>query len=60
MLRPLALSLALLHAGPSLAQQPIPLMGGLDLPRLGYDVTEHVPTESATHVVFSKRSGGSQ
>jgi dihydrofolate reductase len=32
------------------------LFGGLDLPRLGYEVTEHAPTESATHVVFSKRA----
>jgi dihydrofolate reductase len=36
------------------------LLGGLDLPRLGYDVTEHVPSESAMHVVFSKRSGASR
>lgn len=34
-----------------------PLLAGLDLPRLGYDVAEHVPTESAMHVVFSKRIG---
>ena len=31
------------------------LFGGLDLPKLGYEVTEHVPTQSAMHVVFSKR-----
>ena len=30
------------------------LLGGLDLPRLGYEVTEHVPTEAAMHVVFSR------
>jgi dihydrofolate reductase len=30
------------------------LLSGLDLPRLGYAVTEHVPSEAATHVVFTK------
>ena len=33
-----------------------PLLAGLDLPHLGYEVTEHAPSESATHVVFTKRS----
>jgi dihydrofolate reductase len=33
-----------------------PLFAGLDLPRLGYHVTEHVPSEKATHVVLSKRT----
>ncbi len=32
-----------------------PLFAGLDLPKLGYERTEHVPTASATHVVLSKR-----
>ncbi len=32
-----------------------PLFAGIDLPRLGYEVTEHVPSEKTTHVVFSKR-----
>ena len=32
-----------------------PLFRGLDLPRLGYQVTEHVPTDAAMHVVFSRR-----
>jgi dihydrofolate reductase len=32
------------------------LLAGIDLPALGYEVTEHVPSEKATHVVFSKRS----
>lgn len=32
------------------------LLAGLDLPRLGYEVTEFVPTEKATHVVVSKRA----
>lgn len=31
------------------------LFGGLDLPRLGYEVTEHVPTEAVTHVRLSRR-----
>jgi len=33
------------------------LFGGIDLPALGYDVTEHVPSEKATHIVLSKRAG---
>ncbi len=32
-----------------------PLFAGIDLPALGYEVTEHVPTHDATHVVLSKR-----
>ena len=32
------------------------LFAGLDLPALGYEVAEHVPTEAATHVVLSKRA----
>ena len=31
------------------------LFHGLDLPALGYAVTEHVPTAAATHIVFSRR-----
>ena len=31
------------------------LFSGLDLPRLGYQRTEHVATPNATHVVLSKR-----
>jgi dihydrofolate reductase len=30
------------------------LLAGLDLPRLGYRRTEHVPTAAATHVVVAK------
>jgi dihydrofolate reductase len=30
------------------------LFSGLDLPSLGYGVTEHAPTEHATHVVLAK------
>jgi len=33
-----------------------PLLADLDLPGLRYDVTEHVPSEEATHVVLSKRA----
>ena len=32
-----------------------PLFAGIDLPRLGYEVTEHVPSEKATHVILSRR-----
>ena len=31
------------------------LFAGIDLAALGYEVSEHVPTESATHVVLTKR-----
>jgi dihydrofolate reductase len=31
------------------------LLAGLDLPKLGYQVTEHVPSELATHVVLSRK-----
>jgi dihydrofolate reductase len=33
-----------------------PLLAGIDLPGLGYAITEHVPTAKATHVVISKRA----
>jgi dihydrofolate reductase len=32
------------------------LFAGLDLPRLGYEVTDFVPTEKATHVIVTKRA----
>ena len=32
------------------------LLAGLNLPELGYEITEHVPTEKTTHVVISKRA----
>jgi dihydrofolate reductase len=32
------------------------LFAGIDLPVLGYEVTEHVPSEKAAHVVISKRA----
>jgi dihydrofolate reductase len=31
------------------------LLTGIDLPALGYECTEHVPTAAATHVVLTKR-----
>ena len=31
------------------------LFAGLDLEKLGYHVTEHVPTQAATHVVLARR-----
>jgi hypothetical protein len=31
------------------------LLAGIDLPALGYDCTEHVPTPRATHIVLTKR-----
>jgi dihydrofolate reductase len=31
------------------------LFAGIDLPKLGYERTEHVPTAKATHVVIRKR-----
>jgi dihydrofolate reductase len=31
------------------------LFGGIDLPALGYEVTEHVATPAATHIVLTKR-----
>jgi dihydrofolate reductase len=43
----LAISPVLLGAGEH-------LLGGLDLPRLGYRRTGHVPTPAATHVVIAK------
>jgi len=30
------------------------LFAGLDLPALGFQVTEHQPTEHATHVVLAR------
>jgi dihydrofolate reductase len=44
----LALSPTLLGSGEH-------LLGGIDLPKLGYGVVEHVPTEKALHVVLAKR-----
>ena len=32
------------------------LLAGIDLPKLGYERTEHVTTSAATHVVIKKRN----
>jgi dihydrofolate reductase len=32
------------------------LLAGIDLPKLGYQCAEHVPTQSVTHVVLTKRA----
>ena len=32
------------------------LLAGIDMPKLGYECTEHVPSDKATHVVLRKRS----
>ena len=32
------------------------LLAGIDLPKLGYKCAEHVPTQSTTHVVLTKRA----
>ncbi len=44
----LAIAPVLLGAGEN-------LFTGLELPKLGYQRTEHVPTQHATHVIFTKR-----
>lgn len=43
----LAISPALLGAGEN-------LLAGIDMPKLGYKVTEYVPTQNAAHVVLTK------
>ncbi|MBC7368613.1 MAG: dihydrofolate reductase family protein [Undibacterium sp.] len=45
-----------LAVSPVLLGQGENLFAGLDLPKLGYERTEHVPSASATHVVFTKRA----
>ena len=44
----LAVSPVLLGSGES-------LLAGIDLPKLGYEVVEHVPSEKAIHVVLARR-----
>ncbi len=34
-----------------------PMFTGLDLPALGYDISEYVPSEAAMHVVINMRTG---
>src|SRR5262245_47117929 len=43
-----------LAISPTLLGSGVHLLAGLDLPKLGYRCSEHVPTEKATHVVLSK------
>jgi dihydrofolate reductase len=43
-----------LAISPVLLGRGEPLLAGLDLPSLGYAVTEHVGTAHATHVVFTR------
>ena len=43
-----------LAISPVLLGRGEPLFTGLDLPKLGYRCSEHVPTANATHVVLSK------
>ena len=43
-----------LAISPVLLGQGENLFAGLDLPKLGYQRTEHVPSANATHVVFAK------
>jgi dihydrofolate reductase len=43
-----------LAVAPVLLGRGEPLFAGLDLPALGYQVTEHVASEAATHVVIAK------
>ena len=31
------------------------LLADIDMPKLGYRCTEHVPTPAATHIVLTKR-----
>jgi dihydrofolate reductase len=44
-----------LAIAPTLLGSGEALLTGLDLPKLGYRCTEHVPTPSATHVVLAKQ-----
>jgi dihydrofolate reductase len=44
-----------LAIGPVLLGSGEHIFNGINLPALGYDVTEHVPTAAATHVVLTKR-----
>lgn len=45
-----------LAIAPVLLGQGENLWAGLDLPALGYERTEHAPSQQATHVVFTKRT----
>jgi dihydrofolate reductase len=45
-----------LAVSPTLLGSGEHLLAGIDMPRLGYQLTEHVPTPKATHVVLTKRT----
>jgi len=44
-----------LAISPVLLGQGEPLLAGLDLPKLGYEIAETLPTERATHVVIARK-----
>ncbi|HLH91112.1 MAG TPA: dihydrofolate reductase family protein [Xanthobacteraceae bacterium] len=44
-----------LAIAPTLLGSGEAMLAGLDLPKLGYRCTEHVPTPSATHVVLTRQ-----
>jgi dihydrofolate reductase len=44
-----------LAISPSLLGSGEHLLAGIDLPKLGYQCTEHVPTQNVTHVILTKR-----
>ena len=45
-----------LAVSPVLLGSGEPLIAGLNLRTLGYELSAHVPTEQATHVVISRRA----
>jgi dihydrofolate reductase len=44
-----------LAISPSLLGSGEHLLAGIDLPKLSYQCTEHVPTQNVTHVILAKR-----
>jgi hypothetical protein len=44
-----------LAISPTLLGSGEQLLAGLDVPKLGYRCSEHVPTPNATHVVLTKQ-----
>ncbi len=44
-----------LAISPVLLGSGTPLLAGIDLPKLGYDVVEHAYSDLATHVVVARR-----
>jgi dihydrofolate reductase len=45
-----------LAAAPVLLGSGEHLLGGIDVPGLGYRVTEHVPAPNVTHIVLTKET----